>query len=284
MRCSDFHGVELRLPKHIQKVKKDTLPIYSYFPDISTPLLKRYLELRAMKAPETDILVISLDGKPLGASGCRRAVKEHCAKLGIMTHEGKPVAPHRLRHSLGSLNCEPLGIGLSLVEIKEQLRHSSIQMTYDVYITKNPLHRRNGYEKRMEKINGHSPAPAAMALSIAAAGLPGSFSPVQSPDTMIDENEVIRLVKPLGLSYRSLREYALQAGKAEKCGRGYLYSAAFIADLADNHFTRGKAIDLLKMPPSTFHEWTKTEGIGFILIGKVSLFRKDLIREKWESD
>jgi len=88
---------------------------------------------------------------------------------------------------------------------------------------------------------------------------------------------------PLGLAYRSLRDYALKAGKAEKSGRGYLYSSAFVADLADNYYTRAEAIDLLKMPPSTFHEWTKTDGIGFVLIGKVSLFRKDAIMEKRRS-
>ncbi len=277
VRCSDFHGVELKLPRHIQKVKKDTLPIYSYFPDISTPLLKRYLELRAMKTPETDVLVISLEGKPLGASGCRRAVKEHCEKLGIKTHEGKPVTPHRLRHSLGSLNIEPLGIGLSLVEIKEQLRHSSIQLTYDVYITKNPLHRRNGYEKRMEKINGRSTvsAPSDALTAAATSCLPGD-----APDCLIDESQAISRLRALGLSYRSLSDYALKTGNAEKRGRRCLYSSALVADLGANYFTRNEAIDLLKMPPSTFHEWIKTECIDVIRIGKVSLFRKDVIMEK----
>ena len=71
VRCPNFHGVELHLPREIQKVKKDTLPIYSYFHQITGPLLQRYLELRDMKAPNTDILLISADGKPLGAAGCR---------------------------------------------------------------------------------------------------------------------------------------------------------------------------------------------------------------------
>jgi hypothetical protein len=53
-----------------------------------------------------------------------------------------------------------------------------------------------------------------------------------------------------------------------------------VADLGANYFTRAEAIDLLKMPPSTFHEWTKSEGIAFILIGEVSLFRKDAIMAK----
>ncbi len=277
VRCSDFHGVEVSLPKHIQKVKKDTLPIYSYFPEVTSRLLERYLELRAMKSPATDILVVSMDGKPLGADGCRKAVQDHCIKLGIKTHEGKPIAPHRLRHSFGSLNIEPLGIGLSLVEIKEQLRHASIQMTYDVYITKNPLHRRNGYQKRMEKINGHAAlADAKLVMPVVA---PPSPVPAQ-PGDMIDESETIRRLYPLGLNYRSLQFYALQGGKAEKKGRGCLYSSAFVADLAGNYFTRDEAIDLLKMPPSTFHAWTKKEGIGFVLIGKVSLFKKEVIMAK----
>jgi hypothetical protein len=46
--------------------------------------------------------------------------------------------------------------------------------------------------------------------------------------------------------------------------RRYLYTSAFVADLASNHFAQAGAIDLLKMPASTFHEWMKTDGIEFI--------------------
>ncbi len=78
----------------------------------------------------------------------------------------------------------------------------------------------------------------------------------------------------------SLRETGPQDARGQACRPTYAYSSAFISDLAGNYFTRAEAIDLLKMPPSTFHEWTKTEGIEFVLIGKVSLFRKDVIMAK----
>jgi len=272
VRCCDFHGVELRLPREIQKVKRDTLPIYSYFPEVTDPLMKRYLELRALKSPETDILMISIDGNPLGADGCRRAVQEHCNRLGIKTHEGKPVNPHRLRHSFGTLNIDPLGICLKLEQIKEQLRHCSIQMTYDVYVTKNPMQKRTSYDKTMARINGngsnrdqHSASPP---------------TPRRTPNEMIGENDALRELLPLGLSYKSLRKYALEQGAGQQDGEGFQYSSAFISDLAVNYFTRREAMDVLNMASSTFFDWTKREAVEFILIGKVSLFRRDVIMAK----
>lgn len=278
--CADFHGSELYLPKNIQKVKKDTLPLYSYLPEITQKLMKRYLELRAQKSPATDILMVSIDGRPLGAYGCRAAVKEHCDKLGLKTYEGNPVNPHRLRHSFGTLNIDPLGLELSLGEISSQFRHSSILTTCDIYIAKNPLYKKRGYERRMQKING-----ILQSQSVAAAPIPPpSLTPVLNiDDGLITENEVIRRVRSLGLNYRALREYALEIGKAQKQGRGYMYSSSLISDLASNYFTRAEAIDLLKYAPSTFYDWTKRDGIEFIQIGQVSLFRKNIILEKRRS-
>ncbi len=275
VRCSDFHGAELRLPREIQKIQRDTLPIYSYFPDITTPLLKRYMELRTMKNPSTDILIISLDGKPLGGDGCRRAVQQHCRNLGITTHEGNTVVnPHRLRHSFGTLNIDPLGLCLPVHEIKEQLRHSTIQMTYDTYITKNPLHKRSSYEKRMARING--------VVSVPKLPLPPEpvCEPAPPSDTMIGENEALRKLRQLGLSYKSLRAYAQEHETGRQDGNRFLYSLEFVTDLASNYFTRKEAMDFLNMPRATFFDWTKREAIDFILIRKVSLFCRDVIMEK----
>jgi excisionase family DNA binding protein len=59
-----------------------------------------------------------------------------------------------------------------------------------------------------------------------------------------------------------------------------MYSSMFIDDLAANYYTQDEAIDLLRMPASTFWEWVKVEGIGFVKIGKVWLFPKDVIVAK----
>ena len=59
-----------------------------------------------------------------------------------------------------------------------------------------------------------------------------------------------------------------------------MYSAAFVEDIACNYYTRDEAVDLLKIPVSSFWEWVKVEGIAFIKIGNVSLFPKDVIMAK----
>ena len=42
-------------------------------------------------------------------------------------------------------------------------------------------------------------------------------------------------------------------------------------------------MDLMKMKPTTFFYWAKRNGVDFILIGQVSLFRKDVIMNKRRS-
>jgi len=97
---------------------------------------------------------------------------------------------------------------------------------------------------------------------------------------MIGENDALRELLPLGLSYKSLRKYALEQGAGQQDGEGFQYSSAFISDLAVNYFTRREAMDVLNMASSTFFDWTKREAVEFILIGKVSLFRRDVIMAK----
>jgi len=100
------------------------------------------------------------------------------------------------------------------------------------------------------------------------------------PDKLISENDAIRQVRGLGLDYRTLREYGIKTGQVQKDGRNYNYSSQFIADLAGNYFTCQEAMDLLKMPKSTFFVWKNSEGIECIQIGQVGLYRKDVIINK----
>ena len=87
-------------------------------------------------------------------------------------------------------------------------------------------------------------------------------------------------MRGLEINYRSLRQYALEVGKAQKNGREYFYSASFISDLANNYFTRQEAIDFLKLPPATFFDWKTREGVQFIQIGQVGLVKKTVILAK----
>jgi len=87
-------------------------------------------------------------------------------------------------------------------------------------------------------------------------------------------------VRGIGLNYKALRQYGLNTGTARRNGRSYEYSGALITDLANNYYTRKEAMDFLNMVSSTFFDWTKAEGIEFIQIGQVGLFRKDVVLAK----
>lgn len=273
----------LVLPKGIQKVQREDSLLFSYFPNVTRPLLERYLQLRAKRSPTTDILIVTDDGLPVYADGCREAVRGHCDKLGVKTFDKKIPTPHRLRHSFGTLNCYPLGRGLDIVEIKEQYRHSSIDTTYRLYFAKNPILKKCRYEARMRTIDtggGAGRHSHDAALTHAMAMPPPTPLPVPVPvpqDNFIAENEALRQVRGLGLNYRALRQYGLKVGKVRANGRGHDYSASFITDLASNYFTRKEAMDFLGMARATFFDWTKADGVDFIQIGQVGLFRKDLI-------
>jgi len=277
----------LILPKEIQKIQREDSLLFSYFPEVTRPLLDRYLKLRARKNPATDILVVSDDGLPLGNEGCRLAVKAHCDRLGVKTFAGKTPTPHRLRHSFGSLNIAPLGRCLDIIEVKEQYRHSSIETTYRLYVAKNNILKTRRYEARM-RANGNGNWEGRYANGngvdlahaiVAVPGVPPTPSPATavSLDEIIPEDEAVRQVRGLGVNYRPLRAYGLKTSKARKNGRGYDYSSQFIADLASNYLTSQEAMDLLQMPKSTFFAWRNADGVECIQIGQIGLYRKDVI-------
>lgn len=272
------------LPQGIQKVKKEDSLLFSYFPEVSRVLLDQYVKLRADKNPTTDILLVSDKGTPLRPDSCREIVKAHCLKLGIKTEAGKTPTPHRLRHSFGTLNIYPIGRRLQIQQLCRQYRHRDIATTYRLYIAKNPILQRQEYEATMRDngngaalyANGAHPVPV-------VSQAPSIQSMQPSQGSLISEKEAIRQTHDLGINDRALRRYAIDAGKVRKTGRCYEYSSTFISDLTTNYFTRKEAIDLLGMARATFFDWTKLDGIAFIQIGQVGLFRKDIILQKKRS-
>ena len=283
----------LILPKEIQKIQREDSLLFSYFPETTRPLIDRYLELRARLCPATDILLISGGGVPLLADGCRIAVRAHCDRLGIKTFGGQTPTPHRLRHSFGSLNINPLGRCLDIIEVKEQYRHSSIETTYKLYVAKNTILKTRRYEARMQAnrngngnggghpiVNGYGLAPAVVPAFPQASRPPVDVLP---PDGFIPEDEAIRRVRGLGLDYRTLRAYGIKAGKVQPNGRGFDYSVRFIADLAGNYLTSQEAMDFLHMPKSSFFAWRNSHGVEFVQIGQVGLYRRDEILLKKRS-
>jgi site-specific recombinase XerC len=286
----DVHDLDLAdhtkisLPKAIQKIQREDSLLFSYFPETTRPLIERYLDLRARRNPRTGVLLVSDDGEPLGPDGCRNAVKGLCDRLGIKTYGGKTPTPHRLRHSFGSLNIAPLGRCLDIIEVKEQYRHSSIDTTYRLYVAKNAILKTKRYEARM-RANGGGTGNGAGHIHGArqtpdSRPMPSIPIPSPAPDGFIGEDEAVRRVRDLRINYRTLREYGMKTGAVRKNGSGHEYSAEFIAGLANDYFTGQEAMDLLKMPKSSFFRWRNANGVEFIQMGQVGLYRKDLILEQ----
>ena len=170
-------------------------------------------------------------------------------------------------------------------------RHSSIETTYRLYVAKNTILKTRRYEARMRSngngngegrhSNGNGLDPA---VAVVPAVPPTPSSATAMPcDKVITEDEAIRQVRGLGLNYRPLRAYGLKVGKVRKNGRVYDYPAQFISGLAGNYFTSQEAMNLLKMPKSTFFAWRNADGVECIQIGKIGLHRKDVILLKKRS-
>jgi len=156
----------------------------------------------------------------------------------------------------------------------KRLRHTSVDITTRLYITNNPLLNRVQHEETVRKINGNN-----RQLQV-SGGCSGSVQVMdQTADSpvniMMNEAEAIRAVRKIGITYKALREYAIENGQAEEKGRGYLYAGSFIADLKNNYFTKEEAMQLTNLKRSGFFYWIKGRGVEPILIGKASLFRKD---------
>ena len=170
VRVTDF--VEVGLRGEIQKGSgKPAITLRNLFPESKT-LFEAYLRLRGPVGTGTPSLLVSEDGRPLRLSGCRNAVKRVSRALGITTDGGKTPAPHRYRHSMGTLNVGELGMRLTPYYLMRRYRHNDIRTTMQVYVTSNPLLDEAQHVAIVGAANGngHSmasqPEPQAMALDI----------------------------------------------------------------------------------------------------------------------
>ena len=216
---TDF--VEVSLRGEIQKGSgKPAITLRNLFPESKT-LFEAYLRLRGSVGTEATSLLVSEDGRPLLVSGSRNAVRRVSRELGIVTDAGKTPAPHRYRHSLGTLNVGELGMRLTPYYLMRRYRHNDIRTTMQVYVTSNPLLDEaqhvaivnaancNGANGNGANGNGHTmaaqPETRAMAL-----------------DIRVPEMEAMAKVRSLGINWRSMREHAVgERVSIERVGRMY---------------------------------------------------------------
>jgi site-specific recombinase XerC len=269
LKISDF--VELTVRSEIQKgTNKPKAYSSSFFPESRT-LMTTYLKLRSGLNPQTDTLLLSYNGKPLGESGCRDAVAKHCLALGIKTEEGRRPNPHRLRHSFGTLNAKPVGLDLDVYEIMQRLRHADLKTTIQIYITNNPVLQRER----------HAAVVARKTKPVSAPYHPAPERIMPLEIEFVAEWEVLNRMreKKLNLTWQGLREFCSTRKLCHQNGDGWVYSKAFIMDLTQNWATKREAIAALNLGNSGFYYWVKAHGINLISIGKVTFIKWDDIRK-----
>lgn len=270
VRVGNF--VEVGLRGEIQKGSgKPSITFRNLFPE-SKLLFEAYLRLRGTFGVKTDSLLVSEDGRPLLVSGCQNAVMRVSRELGIVTDAGKTAAPHRYRHSLGTLNVGELGMRLTPFYLMRRYRHNDIRTTLQVYVTSNPLldeaqhiaivnsslANGNGNGAANGNGNGHS-NPDPQTRSMAA-------------DIKVPEMEAMAKVQSLGINWRAMREYAIGERAAVERNGKVFYSEAFIKKLCSDWMTKEEAMRLLKLDSrSGFFHRARNAGFHTLVIGRASL-------------
>ena len=265
VRLNDF--VEIVLRGEIQKgAGKPPATLRNLFPE-SRKLFELYLELR--QDAGSDSLLLSLAGKPMRGSGCRNAVKRVSEELAILTHAGSTPSPHRYRHSLGTLNVGELGMRLSPYYLMRRYRHNDLKVTTQVYVANNPL------------------LDEAQHLAVVNAALGNGHAPEGDPkpramasDMTVPETAAMAKVRSLGVSWRSLRGYAIGERAAVKRGGKIFYSEAFLDRLCTEWMTRAEAMRLMGIAsPTAYQNRVRNHGIETLVMGKASLAKSsDVIR------
>ncbi|MCE9614817.1 MAG: site-specific integrase [Lentisphaerae bacterium] len=255
--------IRLHVRREIQKGQnKEAVDLYSYFPQ-TVRLLTRYLELRPRLEPKTDALIVADDGDRLGDAGIADAVARQCGMLKIRTAAGKAVTCHRLRHSAGSLNVEPLGLSLTIYEIMRRLRHEDYQVTKQVYLDENPLIQRERHMVTLRRIqNGRGVEPTVSMRH-------------PTVDDGVPEPEAIRRLSALGITAAALEREGAKAGALIKSGHGIAYATAFVGDLESNYVAKAEAMRVLNFTDHQLWHWLNLRGSKARLVGKASLVRKN---------
>lgn len=258
--------VDLTIRSEIQKgSNKPKAYMHSYFPESKT-LMKEYLKLRMALNPLSDALLVTQGGSPLTHVGCRDAVVKACLPLGIKTFEGRRPNPHRLRHSFGTLNVEPLGLNLDVYQVMQRLRHSDLQTTTKIYISNNPALQR---ARHVEIVKNQAGTTRTMSV----LQTPSAATPLRSvePTEFIPEIEATVRLKELGITWQGLRKICEDQTQCRRERGAWFYSAALVADLEQNWATKKKALEILRLSDSGFWYWAKSNGVRVLTIGKATL-------------
>jgi site-specific recombinase XerC len=260
------HGpvVHLHLPRDKQKGQdKKDCDIFSLFPQ-SARLVARYMQLRQCLRPRNDALLVSERGDRLLSMGVANAVRDQCGRLGILTKGGKRVSPHRLRHSLATLNAMPLG-RLDESDLAKRLRHENSQTTRRIYIADNPEVAWQRHQEIMDRMKRQDDDAGGSARSIPCSSAEAAT---------LSELQAIDILGDLGVTHAALRAAASADEALMGSADRPLYPRAYVEDIRDNWTTKREAKLMLGMTDHQLWHWLNLSGKKARLIGKVSLVRR----------
>lgn len=147
MKTDGEEDLYVSLDEGIQKGRKPKNILYLFF-DETKQLLKHYLEkTRPCFKPRDQALFISIHNKErLCKAALAMQMNLFMHRKIITTFYNRKATAHHLRHSLATLNVDPLGLGLSLDLIVERLRHTKHETAKKHYIHSNPYLQKQKFE------------------------------------------------------------------------------------------------------------------------------------------
>ena len=198
-------------------------------------------------------------------------------KLGVVTYEGRQPTPHRLRHSMGTLNTESLGLRMTIYEMMARLRHEDYRTTHRIYIADNPLLRKQRHIAMLERAGRGTAATPPATTVPDPVGEPKMFT--------MTEDEALGALARFRVTKAALRKYARHHRVGARVDGAWLYSEAFLHDLAANWISKAEAAEMLgftrasERPEVMFHHWARRNGVRRTVIGKASLVRSGEVLE-----
>jgi len=297
--------IYVSLDERIQKGHKPKNLLYLLF-DETKSLLKYYLEkARPALKPKDDALFVALHNKKrLCKETLAAQLNMYLKSKGIMTFYKRKATCHHLRHSFATLNIEPLGLGLSLYQIVERLRHTKQETALKHYIHSNPYLQKQKFEAFKSKLKPKTPREVLRNVPLAEFEAFLIEDLRLDPDSVqafrkkyriyetkkIDANGKICTIKCLeqddsrvatltareaelrigsfGINIRNLREYCRKNDLYIKRGREGYFVDAFIDELLEEWVSREEVIQTFNIRRTRFYELVKEKKWPTLRIGK----------------
>lgn len=274
--------------------------------DQTTPIfLKRWMEeARSTFNPKTDHLFVSHRGTPLTSSGMRRIIYDCGRQLGILSYKGKLPSPHVFRHTLATLNIKPFG-DVDPILLQRRLTHMDLRTLIDTYVHRNPLAELKEYEKIREKrrnvhiIDKVRKEDLSDLLDSLPTAEPKSIQDIRRAYNHqkekrsnkregvawredLTETEAVQVLRRFKVTYRALREWALQEEgvcrfQGEDSQRRYFYNKRYLDGIIEDYIGIDEA--QRKFGGSRAHFFRLLKKCKKIKIGRKTLaLNKDFLR------